>query len=389
MQVSQNIDLEKQSTTGQHSVMKGDGFYDLHSEVQLAVIAQVSPLIEAAAVSVPLPERGRPFTLVDYGCSEGRNSVLALRVAMEAVRRASPFQPFSVVHNDLPTNNFNKLFGTIYHDGTVRFPVEYAASSEAPVFVFASGQSFYTQIMPENSVHFAFSSSATHWTTRPPKIKAHIYQQGATESEAKQFASIARFDWMGFVANRMCELVKGGRMVVTAAARIPETDARPEAVTASGGRETHSAQIVFELMHAVLESFVAEGKVQRAALDAFAFPIYCRDSSEFLAPVSSGGVAVEHFSISPIQCPMHKKYKENGNAEEYAQELTDLIRAFTETVLLRGLFKVTERRKLELERSPEQQTVNEIYDRMRKEIIAAPDKYTFYPIQATIVLAKR
>jgi len=385
--VSQNTESD-QPDAEKLSKMK-DGHYDSHSQVQKSIISQVAPLIASAAQSVPFPEKGHSYTLVDYGCSEGKNSVMAMCIALEAVRKISPSQPFMIVHNDLPGNNFNKVFENVYSDGTKRFPVEYGASPEAPVFVLASAQSFYTQAMPESTVHFAFSSSSIHWTTRPPKIKGHIYQSGATEAEAKHFAAIARFDWMGFVANRMCELVKGGRLVVTAAASIPEADARPEAITKSGARETHSGQIIMELMHSILETFAGAGTIQKSALEQFAFPLYCRDSSEFLAPVSSGGVTVEHFSIVPIACPIHEQFKIDGDAERYAENLTALIRAFTEPMLLQGLFKVMERRKTELNRSYEQGIVNIVYERMQKAIAQAPNQYTFYPITATIVLAKR
>ena len=57
--------------------MRGGGYYDAHSEYQRRVAAagseQLTTLISQMSVAA-----ADPFTIVDYGCSEGANSVAAI-----------------------------------------------------------------------------------------------------------------------------------------------------------------------------------------------------------------------------------------------------------------------------------------------------------------------
>ena len=70
------------STSG----MKADGFYDKHSSGQRASIKALLEWIDAAANGLALPAAGRPIAIADYGCSEGRNSVLLMRRTIDALR---------------------------------------------------------------------------------------------------------------------------------------------------------------------------------------------------------------------------------------------------------------------------------------------------------------
>ena len=60
------------------SGMKGDGYYDRNSTLQNATFAAVADWIDRAVATMPLPESRAPITLVDYGCSEGGNSIVAM-----------------------------------------------------------------------------------------------------------------------------------------------------------------------------------------------------------------------------------------------------------------------------------------------------------------------
>ena len=92
-------------TTG----MKGEGFYDRHSSPQFAAIAAVLPWLDHAIGRMDLSRAATLIVVVDYACSEGRNSIAAMLEIVAALRQRTA-RPIQTVHSDLPTNNFNQLF---------------------------------------------------------------------------------------------------------------------------------------------------------------------------------------------------------------------------------------------------------------------------------------
>jgi hypothetical protein len=126
-------------TTG----MKGEGFYDQHSAPQWAAIASVLPWLEDAIDRTDLPD-AMPIVVVDYGCSEGRNSIAAMRRVVDALRRRTP-RPIPVVHSDLPTNNFNQLFVNLA-------AADAEVSPRAQVYAAAVGGSMFGPLMPPQTV---------------------------------------------------------------------------------------------------------------------------------------------------------------------------------------------------------------------------------------------
>lgn len=358
--------------------MKGDGYYDDHSQVQNLVLVRLLPLLDECLAAVPAPAVGQSFGIVDYGCSEGKNSIFVVRAVIDRIRASRPKQAFSVVHEDLPTNNFNRLFQQLYESAP------YDATPESPVHVFASGASFYSAVVPPQTVHFGISSSALHWTSVHPVLANHIYHCVATTEEQTIYAAAAAEDWQKFLVQRAHELVDGGRLIVTMAARFDAAD--------SASDDTYSAQLVLELLNEILEQLVVEGKIERSSLDAFSIPIYSRSKNEIVEPVINGVVkdvlSFESLEVEIIPCPFHVAYKQDGDARKYADGLTGIVCAIIEPVLLHGLFQSKERRRSELAASAEQKLADTIFERFHAAVLAKPDQYTFYPKHATMVLKK-
>ena len=368
--------------------MKGDGYYDSHSQVQNVVIRQLIPLVTELIASIPSPAPEHEFCIVDYGCSEGKNSIIVIKAAIEAVRKLLPNQLFMVVHEDLPANNFNRLFDQIYNgDGKPGASI-YGSSLESPVLVFASGSSFYARVMPSEAVQLGISSSAAHWTSSSPKIDAHIFHAGASIEENENYADAAALDWFNFLKSRSLELVPGGKIVVTVAARVSAKDAG----SIYKLHENHSAKTIFQLLNDLLEELVKEKQLESSALANFSIPIYCRNKDELVEPVTTGELQgqllLEAIKIESIPCPLHTQFKKDGDAGTYAAGLTGIVRAITEPLMLSGLFNLKERRKSALASVPEQKILELIFARMQAKIMASPDLYTFYPCHATMVFAK-
>ena len=129
------------------SPMEGQGGYNRSSQVQAAGLSPAIPLLQHAARTVALPAGSQPIVIADYGSSDGHNSLLPLGAAIAILRqRIGPDRAISVVHTDLPENDFSILFETLNTD-----PNSYLRRDHA-VFSSAVGRSFYEQILPTGSV---------------------------------------------------------------------------------------------------------------------------------------------------------------------------------------------------------------------------------------------
>jgi len=373
--------------------MKDGGFYDEHSQSQHAAINMTLPYVEAAVGAVPLPGENEPFVIVDYGCSEGKNSVHVVNAIIDIVRRRRQDQLFNVIFNDLPHNNFNRLFENIYRGG---FKQSLLAADEAGknVLAFASGQPFHLQVMPARTVHFGYSSSAAHWLTELPKpaIRNHIYFSGATESEKKKLSEIAAKDWHNFLNLRALEMKSGARLVITMVASLTgskrdiKIDDKHKSIYArrTGPQETYGAQIMLDLINEIVQQLALEKKISPQEAEAVWFPVYPRNLDEVLSPIMESELKqkfiVEQAELVQIACPVFEKYLQTGDSENYAKSMTEIARAVMETLLLN---------QLEKSELAKQKIIDEIFDRMQSRIQSQPEYYTFFPIHSVLVLARK
>src|SRR3546814_20677893 len=109
----------------------------------------------------------RPLVIVDYGCSQGRNSMAPMRAAIEALRvRTGEGRAVEVVHTDLPSNDFTSFFTTLDDD-----PGSYL-SGKSHVFPSAIGRSYFAPILPPTRVHLGWISYAHPGFSRHPTVFA-------------------------------------------------------------------------------------------------------------------------------------------------------------------------------------------------------------------------
>lgn len=201
--------------------MEGHGSYNRHSAVQGSGATPALPLLEQAAREAALPAGDAAIVVADYGCSEGRNSLVPMAAAIGALRaRAGPARAVSVVHTDLPGNDFGALFELLATD-----PASYLRRDPA-VYASAVGRSFHEQILPPASVTLGWSAWAVQWLSRTPApIPDHVQIACSRDEAAREaYARQAAQDWEGFLACRGRELHPGGRMVVLTMARTDDGD---------------------------------------------------------------------------------------------------------------------------------------------------------------------
>src|SRR5262245_66610062 len=127
--------------------MKGGGYYDRHSGVQLSAIEAVRGWVDDAVVTLPLPAPARPVTVLDLGASEGGNAVRLMASVVAGLRRRTD-QPVQTVFSDLAGNNFNGLFANLEE-------ARRTGRLAAGVYPGAVGGSFYGPLLPPRTVHLA------------------------------------------------------------------------------------------------------------------------------------------------------------------------------------------------------------------------------------------
>ncbi len=82
--------------------------YDRNSRTQQAdFVRYLDTLLECIESAVE--DNPQRYSLIDYGCSSGVNSILAMSRLIHFVHEHKSVNSFSVYHNDLPSNDFNAL----------------------------------------------------------------------------------------------------------------------------------------------------------------------------------------------------------------------------------------------------------------------------------------
>ena len=150
------------------------------------------------------------MVLADYGSSQGKNSLIPMRAAINGLRRrVGPRRAISVFHIDQPSNDFNSLFEVLDAD-----PDRYVAD-DPEVYPAAIGKSFYENVLPPQSVHLGWSSYAAVWLSRVPAvIPDHFISVCCSGQVREAFDRQAAKDWETFLTLRARELRPRGRLIV-------------------------------------------------------------------------------------------------------------------------------------------------------------------------------
>ena len=294
--------------------MEGHGAYNRSSRVQAAGSSPALALLDQAARQVPLLTAPEPVVIVDYGSSEGHNSLAPVTVAIAILReRIGRERAISVVHTDLPGNDFGALFQTLASD-----PESYLRD-DPRVFASAVGRSFYEQILPDSTVTLGWSSWAVQWLSRVPALIPDqvqvAYSQDAGVRSA--FYQQAADDWRCFVVHRAAELRPGGRLVVLSMALDDHGDFgyKPCVVAIYG---------------AVLD-LVDEGFITREEARRMVIPTVGRSRQDFMAPFaetgSFAGLTLEEIDIFYGEDGIWTEFQGHGDAGLYAARWAAFSRA--------------------------------------------------------------
>jgi hypothetical protein len=294
--------------------MEGRGAYNHCSTVQATGSSPALPLLERAAHLIPIPDAPEPIVIADYGSSQGRNSLAPMAAAIGVLRkRVGMARAISVVHTDLPGNDFAALFQMLTTSSD-----SYLASDQA-IFPSAIGRSFYDQILPSGSVTLAWSSWAVQWLSQIPAPLPDQLQVAYSRDHIAKAAyhQQAAEDWRQFLTHRGEELRLGGRLVVLTMAVRDDGDFgyRPQLVA----------------MHDALTALVEDGLVTADEARQMVIPTVGRSRQDLIGPFAATGrfahLVVENVEIFEGQDDIWAEFEKHGNARIFGAQWAAFSRA--------------------------------------------------------------
>jgi len=342
------------------TAMKGGGFYNRHSAMQATGIAALLSLWEAACRTVVVGEG--PLTIVDYGSSQGRNSMAPMRMAIDALRFRSGPAPIEIVHTDLPSNDFSALFEALVSD-----PDSYM-NEASNVFPSAIGRSYYEPLLPPERVHLGWTTWALQWMSAsmieaPDHILAGMSAAPTVVSAVrKQQAS----DWEHFLTLRSREMRPGAKLVAGFTART---------ATVTG----------FEWLLGELWSTVCDmrrdGWLSEAEQNHLTIPIGLRTLEEIKAPFIRAeyfaDLVLEHLDLIKLTDPFWEQFERSGDVLAFAKRHADMTQAWCGPMIASLIEPSHEPAAL----------VTELFTRFERRLSEYPRPHE--PYMAAVVLSKR
>ena len=342
--------------------MAGQGFYNEHSLHQRNVAAAGTAMLRRAASSVGNelasglgsgssdPPAGQ-LVLVDYGSSQGANSVEPVRTAIDAFRDTEGHGswPVTVVHLDLPENDWTSLFELVGD------PASSYRRGEDDVFTLAAGVSFFEQALPAGSVGLGWCSMAAHWVVdRGCSLETHVLPALARGSDRECWSVAANDGWRQFLVHRQSELRRGGQLVVNVPVASPRY------------------LPFFELFEGCVRAAHDEGVVAPEEFTSIVVPIFHQTADELLRPIrrNESELDVVETEAQVVADPSYAVYARDGDRESFADRATATARAWSEACFAQALSPARSE-------GDRRDVLDALYSRLHRRLAADPEAGRF------------
>lgn len=255
-----------------------------------------------------------PYTIVEYGCAGGKNSLKPLHALIEGVWRVICSEhEISIILSDLPNNDFNVPMKVINDDRVFQ-------ENKDRVFVTFRGQSFYERVVPSCTVDFGYSLISTHFLSKIPTTISRIDPRD--EKVRQQWSDQAAKDWKTFLQQRAREIKPLGHLVVVGTGYDPSSNKPP--------------RHLFRQYSQIYEQMIKEGKLTQEEVDNTMLPFYARSLDE----IRKGIEEVNMFHIDSLElkrspCIYYEKYMANGknDVKQFAFHIRESIRVVFQEAL--------------------------------------------------------
>ncbi|KAL6232480.1 S-adenosyl-L-methionine-dependent methyltransferase [Aspergillus navahoensis] len=223
--------------------MQGAGFYNANSDLQAAGMHRALPLFD----NIPSTTASVPFSVVEYGCAQGANSILPFKRILHARYIANRStsgeaeetdQEALLTFSDREGNDFNTLVQTIAQSQWL--PTDQSSQPQPKILTSMVAGTFYDRLVPRDSVDVGFSLATLHHLERLPTANG----EDSTKIQAHE-------DLVRFLSLRAQEFRRGGSLVLsfvshssTGAPNYPElVDACRQAMIQMVGAQRISPQV--------------------------------------------------------------------------------------------------------------------------------------------------
>ena len=359
----------------QNITMAGGGVYSLATRGAEDVINKATPLVIDTLNSMSIPQDQADFTFSDMGTADGGTSLKLVEELIHSLRKKKPQIDINIVYVDQPKNDFNSLVQTVL--GLGHFP-SYHETVEN-VYPFFSANSFYKQILPDNSLDFGFSATAMHWLSgKPCNLRNHVHMVGAEGDEYFRFSEHGKKDWETILLHRAQELKQGGQLVLLNFCR----DENEKYLGNTTGVN------MFSNFADIWQEFLDQGRIREDEFNRMTLPQYYNTVEEFSAPLKNfenpvyqAGLRLKHIETRITTCPFAEAFKEHQDAQRFAEEYIPTIRSWNESIFFGAL---DQERSLE----DREQIIQDYYQTYQKQVQESPELHRMDYVHAFIVIEK-
>ena len=368
--------MTSKSDTAGFMAMKGAGYYSKATTGARDVINLAVPLIIGAIERMQLADNGAVFRATDMGCADGGTSMEMWRNVLADVRRRTPSRPIEIIYTDLPRNDFSQVFRNVHNQTDLKSYY----GEVADVYPFASGTSFHQDICPRDSVHLAFSATASHYISKAPcNITNHVHMVGAEGDEKRKWVELGAREWESMLTRRARELAKGGRLVLLNFG----IDSQGRYLGKTGGVS------MFDTFSELWRGMARDGRITEAEYLNTNFPQVYRTADEFTAPlrntespVYQAGLRLEHVEERHLVCPYVVAFREHKDAARFAREYIPTLRSWSEPTFASGL---------DATRPPDerQAILDAYYGRYEQLVAQSPEGHGMDYVHVHLICAKQ
>ncbi len=320
--------MSKPTAHADNITMSGDGLYSLATIGAKDVIDKATPRVIAAINS--MPDHQGTWHFSDMGCADGGTSLDLWRSVVKHIR-ANEASDIQIVYADQARNDFNALVKILH--GLTQF--DSYLDEHSNVFALESGASFYTPILPSNSLNLGFSATAMHWLSQKPcDIKGHVHMVGANGEDRRAFAAQAAKDWETILLQRAREMKSGAKLVLINFC----IDENGNYLGNTGGVN------MFDNFNNNWQDFVDQNTITAGEYEAMTLPQYYNTAEEFSQPlldtnsaVHKAGLRLVDIETAVVPCPFAEDFKVHGNAQQFAKAYIPTIRSWNESTFIGAL----------------------------------------------------
>ena len=367
--------MSKRKAQAENITMSGGGLYSLATIGAKDVIDIATPrVLNALAVIRANRSTASHWCFSDMGCADGGTSLDMWRSVIASLRPDDQ-RDIQIVYADQANNDFNALVKILH--GMTEF--NSYLNSDDNVRVLESGASFYTPILPAESLDLGFSATAMHWlSTTPCHLSEHVHMVGATGDELQAFSNQASSDWQTILLHRAREMKSGARLVLVNFC----IDEQGQYLGNTGGVN------MFGRFNRNWQQLLDEGTITADEYKAMTLPQYYNRVEEFSAPlldknsaVYKAGLRLSDVETAVVPCPFAEDFKKHGDAAKFADAYLPTIRSWNESIFAGGLSpqrSTDERRDL----------IEQYYNLYHSQIVEKPDGHGMGYVHAYMTIEK-